>query len=169
MKKRNFTPIKNVREKYLKELKKDIELNVARRYKEITAPFVTDFEFEVIEEEGTELSIVTRPVLRDIERTTGNGGTVSSWVLFNTLDLGSSNAARVSLPDDFENESSPGSTTTQSSAYDRKEIFVDSTVKDQGMEARDWTNIVRNEYEPKLTKKVSALTKAAVNSALGIK
>lgn len=132
------------------------------RYDEITAPFETNFEFEVVKTGEWEYNI--RPKNYDIERTTGSSGTVNSWVLFNTLDLGSENAKRVLLPNDFENETSPNSTSTRSAGYDRKGIFAFFNKDGKDMEPRNWSLFLINEYINKYLGSNSLLEKNIANA-----
>lgn len=137
-------------EKYIEEVIIDSADYIVSRLYDITAPFVTDFEFVVDKTGEWEYSV--RPKYEDIERTTGTGGTVNSWVLFNTLDLGSEGAKLVLLPNDFENESSSDSLRTRSADYDRKGIVVVPKKTGKDMEARNWTELLAQEYNDKFTR-----------------
>lgn len=135
---------------------------ILNRYKEITAPFETEFEFEIVKTGEWEYNI--RPKDYDIERTTSSGGTVNSWVLFNTLDLGSEGAKRILLPNDFENETAPNSTSTRSAGYDRKGIFAFFNKEGSDMEPRNWSLFLLDEYTNKYLGSNSLLEKNIANA-----
>ena len=155
-----------------RDLKRDMRLDVASRIQarmeEITSPFETGFEFETIEKESNgNLLLSVVPKRESISRTTG--GEVDSWVLFNTLDLGSTNAARVVLPDDFSNETFPNSLVTRGANYDRNQIVVlHNQPFDQEMEPRYWSRNLREEYELTRFGYIRTLVGKATRRALGI-
>lgn len=143
-------PDQREEEEYIEEVIIDSADYIVDRLYEVTAPFVTDFEF-VIDKTG-EWEYSVRPRLTEIERTTATGGTVSSWVLFNTLDKGSEGAKLVLLPNDFENETSPNSLGTRSADYDRQGIVAIPSKLGQDMEARNWTDLIAEEYNNRFTR-----------------
>lgn len=169
---KNFKPVSSVKTKITKSIEKDLNRYVKNRYEEITDPFETDFTFELVtREEGDKFIFNVRPVLEEIPRSSNpERGTVSSWVLFNVLDQGNEQPmARVALPDDFDNESSPHSTRTGHVEYDRNDIFVDTEHKDQNMEPRDWSLLISEEYQAKRLVKTRAVVKDIVSGIFGNK
>lgn len=163
-------PIKKIKEQFIRAIEKDLNIYVKKRYEEVVAPFRTDFTFEITSEErGDYFQFNVRPILQDIPRSANNPerGDVSSWILFNTLDLGSDGAARIYLPDEFGNESAPNSLATHTENYDRDKIFVDASQKDQGMEPRNWSQLIREEYENKRLVKTRAVAKDLFSRVFG--
>lgn len=162
-----LNPLKKLRQDYKDSIKREASLYIKTRYEEITAPFETDFEFEVVENElDGELQFHVKPVEKMIDRP-NNNGEVNSLVLFNALDQGSSGTAKVFLPKDFKNESSPNSVSTSHKTYDRTKIFVDSSKKGQDMDGRNWSILVAEEFENRRLKKIRNLTNFLVDSAIG--
>lgn len=160
-------PLDRLKKKFKKSVDHDIEVYIKRRYEEITAPFETNFTFEIVEKEGETLEFHTRPVREDIPRDRENGGEVDSWVLFNTLDLGSDGAARVILPEDFAHESAANSVETSHQAYSRNNIYVDSSQSGPGMEARNWSDLIAEEYKSRGFKNIRNAANFLAKSALG--
>lgn len=145
---RNLNPVTRLREEIEEIINDECEQYIKQRLEDITAPFNTEFTFEVVKTNfGDKIQFQTRPVFEEIERTTGTGGTVNSWVLFNTLDLGSEGAKLVLLPDDFSNESFPNSLQTRSSGYNRKYIVAVPSKSGKDMEPRNWSIILAEEFE----------------------
>lgn len=145
---KKLNPISKLQEEIEEIISDECEQYIKQRLETIVAPFETKFQFEVVESNaGGKQRYHTRPIYEEIERTTATGGTVNSWILFNTLDLGSEDAKLVILPDEFSNETFPGSITTRSSNYDRKGIAVIHNSSHEGMEPRRWTAIVTDEFE----------------------
>lgn len=152
-------------------VEKDLNTYVKRRYEEITEPFETDFTFEVVKEDGNDgAKFIVRPIEVMIPRSDNpDRGSVSSWVLFNALDLGSTGTAKVYLPDNFANETSPNSLKTSSQQYDRNAIFVDGTKKGKDMEPRNWSRLIVEEYDARRFVKPRAVVASTVKKVFGIK
>jgi hypothetical protein len=166
---KNFMPVRKIRRELQKAAEDDAAKFFKRRYEEITAPLDTEFTFEIVELENDDtVSYQVRPVETMIQRTTGTGGEVSSTILFNTLDQGSENAKLVILPDDFENETSPNSTSTGSADYERSNIFVNSNYPGKDMEARNWSVLIAEEYSQHPLRNLRSKVGTLARNALGL-
>ena len=138
------------------------------RYDEITLPFDTDFNFEIVELSDWTYNV--RPIRDVIERTTGTGGFVNSWILFNALDLGSENAKLVLLPDNFDNETFPTSLVTRRQDYNREEVLAFFNREGKDMEPRRWSALLITEYEEKFLRngKLEKDISAALRNLTGL-
>ena len=112
----------------------------------IVAPFETNIPFVLRESSsGDSEKVLVGP---DLGPTTLNaaGDTVRTADIFFWLDQGT-DVRYVTMPDDFSNETSPGSLATRRAEYDRARIKVDRGNPHEGIEARNFLEQVGKQYE----------------------
>lgn len=137
-------------DRYVKNLKDVAERTVRtyhlRRFREVVAPFQSDIPFDMtIEEKGDKITIAVGVVEgATTGQTNAAGDDVLASDLWKWLDLGTSDRF-VSLPDDFSNETSPGSLSTSSASYDRDNIKLDLNADNDGIEKREFTKQIAEE------------------------
>lgn len=124
-------------------------------FRQIVAPFETEIPFRIVEKmEGGNLVFTVEPTPNiAFLRTSSSGTPTTTADLFLWLDKGTS-VRHADLPStakgqksDFKNETFPNSLRTTHQDYIRKEIFVQKKIQHDGLDARNYTNLVQSLYE----------------------
>lgn len=154
---------------FKRDVKKQVESDAAELLKQELETVVQPFSYAkfnfTIEDNSDEDSIKLEvlPVDEDLSRADKpERGTVNSRILFKVLNEGNEGpmAFRV-YPDEFENETSPDSLQTSSKDYDRDLIFVDSSKPGKDIEARNWTELIREKHEQNMVRRTEKVVRTA--------
>ncbi len=117
-----------------------------RSLQNIVAPFETDIPFEAVDVSFGDVKALRIRPERTATTINAAGDAVAAADVFFWLDKGT-DIRFVTLPDDFERESSPNSTSTTSASYDRDEVVLDTNNPQDGIEPRNFMRLVGEERE----------------------
>lgn len=129
-------------------------------FRQIVAPFETEIPFRVVEKvENGDLKFVVEPTPEiPFLRTSSSGTPTTTAALFLWLDKGT-NERHAIMPDEakgdkstFRNETFPGQLRTTHQDYIRNEIYVNHNIQRDGLEARNYSDLVQALYEDAFVK-----------------
>lgn len=134
----------------LAEVLKREQDTIARNYyqaklEEIVQPFDSRIEFATVSEMRGGSYVTNIAPTEDVAGINAANSPVTSRELFNWLDQGTA-YRMVGMPEDMQNETSPNSLSTQSSNYDRDEIYFFDEPR-PGIDARLFLQNVAELYE----------------------
>lgn len=119
-----------------------------KKLDEIVSPFETDIPFQtVIEEKSNNVNIRVEPI-PGIYSSNRVRGEIETATLFRYLNDGTNTNYAV-MPEDFSNETFPGTLNTVAARYNRKRIYLDFG-KTRGIEGRRWLEILEEMYRQQL-------------------
>ncbi len=116
-------------------------------FRQIVSTFETQIPFSIVErEENGNLYFDVIPTEGvAFLRTSSSGTPTTTADLFKWLDFGTS-VRHAELPNTFRNETFPNSLRTTHQDYIRKEIYVAKKIEYDGLEARNYSQLVRELY-----------------------
>lgn len=119
-----------------------------KKLADIVAPFETDIPFQTILDDSKNNSIIRVEPIPGIYSSNRVSGEIETATLFKYLNDGTNTNYAV-MPDDFSNETFPGTLNTVASRYNRKRIFLDFN-KGGGIQGRRWLEILEEMYRQQL-------------------
>ena len=133
-----------------------------RQLEGIVGPFDTHIPIEAADVSKDGNSAVRVRPERTATTTNAQGDDIATADLLFWLDKGT--AVRfATMPEGFENESSPNSTSTSSASYDRDEITVDSKAPKDGIEERNFMLLVGEENQSVYFRRMRQTFRSSVN------
>lgn len=138
-----------------------------KKLDDIVSPFETDIPFQTVIDKANGKKTIRVEPMPGIYSSNRVRGEIETSTLFRYLNDGTSINYAV-MPDDFANESFPGTLNTVAQRYNRKRIYLDFD-KNRGMEGRRWLEVLQNMTEGQLKVAVNAAMENAVSKVIGKK
>lgn len=122
-------------------------------FRQIVEPFETEIPFRVVEKiENGDLKFVVEPTPNiGFLRTSSSGTPTTTAALFLWLDKGTS-VRHADLPNSFQNETFPNELRTTHKDYIRREIYVAKKISHDGVDARNYSDLVENLFADQFVK-----------------
>jgi hypothetical protein len=138
-----------------------------KKLDQIVSPFETNIPFQtIIRSEGDKKRIIVQPI-PGIYSSNRVRGVIETATLFRYLNDGTSKRYAV-MPDDFANETFPGTLNTVAQRYSRRRIYLD-TIARRGVEGRRWLEILEEMTREQLKTAVRVSMSKAVSHAFNIR
>ncbi len=137
-------------------------------FRQIVSTFETNIPFSLVEREengNLYFDVVPTEGIAFL-RTSSSGTPTTTADLFKWLDFGTS-VRHAELPNTFRNETFPNSLRTTHQDYVRKDIYVARKIEYDGLDARNYSQLVRELYEDEFQSSTKASLFDFIKSRFG--